>query len=87
MPWFRCEARGEPRTTAGAAFAATRFVEADAETTAAARVRRSIARELVRWGVCPLTADTLVSVETVRRIDEDEVPGIVAPDLVWMAPA
>lgn len=87
MAWFRCEARGESRTASGAAFEATRFVEADAEATAASRARRSIARELVRWGVCPLTADTLVSVETVRRIDEDEVPGIVAPDIVWMAPA
>ncbi|WP_439574001.1 hypothetical protein [Phreatobacter sp.] len=87
MPWFRCEARGEPQPATGAAFAATRFVEADAEATAATRVRRSIARELVRWGICPLTAESLVSVEAVRRIDEDEVPGIVAPDLVWMAPA
>lgn len=87
MPWFRCEARGEPQTAAGSAFEATRFVEAEAEDSAALRVRRSVARELVRWGVCPLSAETLVSVEKVRRIDEDEVPGIVAPDLVWMAPA
>lgn len=87
MPWFRCEARGEPRMKTGSAFAATRFVEADAEATAAMRVRRSVARELVRQGACPLTAETLVSVEKVRRIDEDEVPGIVAPDLVWLAAA
>jgi len=41
----------------------------------------------VRRGVCPLNAEKLVSVETVRRIDEEDVPGIVAPDMVWMARA
>lgn len=87
MPWFRCEARGEPRMATVSAFAATRFVEADAEATAALCVRRSVARELVRRGACPLSAETLGCVDAIQRIDEDEVPGIVAPDLVWLAAA
>jgi hypothetical protein len=87
MPWYRCDARGETDSSAGLAFAATRFVEADIAETAVARVRKSLGRELVRHGVCPLNAEKLVSVETVRRIDEEDVPGIVAPDMVWMARA
>ena len=77
MPWYRCEA-------SGAAFAATRFVEADAAETAASTVRKSLGRELVRRGVSPLNAEDMVSIQAVRRIDEEDVPGIVAPDMVWM---
>lgn len=87
MPWYRCEARGEAALEAGTRFSATRFVEADVEEAAAACVRRSIGRELVRRGASPLEAANMVSVEKVRRIDEEDVPGIVAPDLVWMARA
>lgn len=87
MPWYRCEARGEPALAAGAQFAAVRFVEADGAETAARSVRRSLGRELVRRGACPLNAERLVSVEAVLRIDEEEVPGIVAPDIVWLAKA
>jgi len=84
MAWYRCEARGEPALAAGSEFAATRFVEADAAETAALRVRKSLGRELVRHGACPLKAEALVSIETVRRIEEEDVPGIVAPDMVWL---
>lgn len=87
MPWYRCDARGETDGSAGKAFAATRFVEADVAETAADRVRRSLGRELVRLGICPLAAEKLVSVDVVRRIDEEDVPGIVAPDMVWLARA
>jgi hypothetical protein len=87
MPWYRCEARGEPALAAGSEFAATRFVEADAEETAALRVRKSLGRELVRQGACPLKAEAMVSIETVRRIEEEDVPGIVAPDMVWLEKA
>ncbi len=87
MPWYRCDARGETALEPGSRFAATRFVEADVAETAAERVRKSLGRELVRHGACPLDAEKLVSVETVRRIDEEDVPGIVAPDMVWMARA
>lgn len=80
MPWYRCEARGT-------AFAATRFVEADGAETAASTVRRSLGRELVRRGASPLNAEEMVSIQQVRRIDEEDVPGIVAPDMVWMAHA
>ena len=87
MPWYRCDARGETDIATGSRFAATRFVEADVAETAAAWVRKSLGRELVRRGVCPLNAEKMVSVEAVRRIDEEDVPGIVAPDMVWMARA
>lgn len=87
MPWYRCEARGEPALAAGSEFAATRFVEADAAEAAALTVRRSLGRELVRQGICPLKAEGLVSVAAVRRIEEEDVPGIVAPDIVWLARA
>jgi hypothetical protein len=84
MPWYRCEARGREAAGVGMAFAATRFVEAEAEEAAAVCVRKSVGRELVRHGVDPLVAEASVAVETVRRIDEDDVPGIVAPDMVWL---
>lgn len=87
MPWYRCEARGLEAAGAGNSFAATRFVEADAAETAALNVRRSVGRELVRRGVDPLAAEACVKVDDVRRIDEEDVPGIVAPDLVWLARA
>ena len=87
MPWYRCDAHGESESAMGSRFAATRFVEADVAETAAERVRKSLGRELVRRGACPLSAEKLVSVETVRRIDEEDVPGIVAPDMVWMGRA
>lgn len=87
MPWYRCDAHGDAGTATGSRFAATRFIEADVEETAAARVRKSLGRELVRRGVDPLNAERLVSVDAVRRIDEEDVPGIVAPDMVWMARA
>lgn len=87
MPWYRCDARGETDNANGSRFAATRFIEADIAETAAAHVRKSLGRELVRQGVCPLNAEKMVSVDAVSRIDEDDVPGIVAPDMVWMARA
>jgi hypothetical protein len=84
MPWYRCEARGREAASAGIAFAATRFVEADAEEAAIRSVRKSIGRELVRRGIDPLSAEACVAVETVKRVDEDDVPGIVAPDMIWL---
>jgi hypothetical protein len=86
MPWYRCDARGET-DNAGPRFAATRFIEADMAETAALKARQSLGRELVRFGVSPLEAEKHVAVETVRRIDEEDVPGIVAPDMVWLQPA
>ncbi|MGL4289693.1 MAG: hypothetical protein ACRCVA_25295 [Phreatobacter sp.] len=87
MPWYRCEARGLAAASAESTFAATRFVEADAAEAAASCVRKSVGRELVRHGVDPLSAEACVKVDTVRRIDEEDVPGIVAPDMVWLARA
>jgi hypothetical protein len=87
MPWYRCDAHGETALEAGSRFAAIRFIEADVAETAAAQARKSLGRELVRRGICPLNAEKMVSVDAVRRIDEEDVPGIVAPDMVWMARA
>jgi hypothetical protein len=86
MPWYRCDARGET-DTAGPRFAAIRFIEADMAEAAALKARQSLGRELVRFGVSPLEAEKHVAVETVRRIDEEDVPGIVAPDMVWLTRA
>lgn len=82
MPWYRCEAHGEPSPGAGVAFAVTRFVEAPAASDAACSMRKSVGRELVRRGADPLSAEACVAVGPVVMIDEDEVPGI-APDMVW----
>jgi hypothetical protein len=79
MAWYRCEAQGEP---ADGHFAVTRFVEAEAPEAAVVRVRKTVGRELVRLGADPLNAEGYVSVNTVLRIDEEEVPGI-APDMDW----
>ncbi|MEI8144378.1 MAG: hypothetical protein WCH83_02840 [Alphaproteobacteria bacterium] len=81
MPWYRCEAVGAS-SSGGDSFAVTRFVEADEAGIAALKVAKCVGRELVRQGADPLAAERCVNIETVVRIDEDEVPGI-APDIVW----